>query len=121
MIFPAVFPTAQQVVATDGTQTQPRVSSRLLVHRRCQVGSIPAEERAKIKGIIDAGVKDKAGMSTDMFDVFQKVVFKEMFYNTFQRFIVSPEYAQMHADIKNAYNKVCWRVELWVCGLMAVC
>lgn len=72
-----------------------------------EVGSIPAEERGKIKAIIDAGVKDKAGMSTDMFDVVQKVVFKEMFYNTFQRFVLTPEYAQMHDDIKNAYNKVC--------------
>lgn len=76
---------------------------------RSQVGSIPAEERAKIKHIIDAGVVDKAGnksgISTDMFDFFRKAVFKEMFYNTFQRFSASPEYAQMHADIKNAYNK----------------
>ena len=71
-----------------------------------QVGSIPAEERAKIKGIIDAGLTDKTVISTDMFDVVQKVVFKEMFYNTFQRFVVAPEYSQMHADIKNAYNKV---------------
>lgn len=41
-----------------------------------------------------------------MFDVVQKVVFKEMFYNTFQRFRDSPEYAKMQEDIKNAYNKV---------------
>eukprot|EP00903_Cladosiphon_okamuranus_P006169 g6066.t4 len=72
-----------------------------------QVGSIPAEERAKIKDIIDAGLVDKSVISTDMFDVVQKVVFKEMFYNTFQRFVDAPEYSQMHADIKNAYNKVC--------------
>ncbi|CAB1096140.1 unnamed protein product [Ectocarpus sp. CCAP 1310/34] len=74
-----------------------------------QVGSIPAKERAKIKHIIDAGMVDKAGnksgITTDMFDFFRKAVFKEMFYNTFQRFSSSPEYAQMHADIKNAYNK----------------
>ncbi|CAM9589182.1 unnamed protein product [Ectocarpus sp. 12 AP-2014] len=81
----------------------------VLQARFSAVGSIPAEERAKIKHIIDAGVVDKAGnksgISTDMFDFFRKAVFKEMFYNTFQRFSSSPEYAQMHADIKNAYNK----------------
>lgn len=71
-----------------------------------QVGSIPAEERAKIKGIIDAGLGDKAAISEDMFDVVQKVVFKEMYHNTFQRFVIASEYSQMHADIKNAYNKV---------------
>ncbi|CAM9358055.1 unnamed protein product, partial [Pylaiella littoralis] len=72
-----------------------------------QVGSISAEERAKIKDMIDTGMKDNIGISTDMFDVVQKALFKEMFYNTFQRFAISPEYAQMHAHIKNAYNKVC--------------
>lgn len=51
-------------------------------------------------------MQDQASISTDMFDTVQKVVFKEMFYNTFQRFVDSPEYVQMHEDIKNAYNKV---------------
>ncbi|CAM9198692.1 unnamed protein product, partial [Hapterophycus canaliculatus] len=73
-----------------------------------QVGSIPAEERSKIKNIIDGAEIDKAGsISTDMFDVVQKAVFKDMFYNTFQRFVTSPEYTKMRNDIKNAYNKVC--------------
>lgn len=71
-----------------------------------QVGSIPAAERIRIKSIIDAGMLDQASISTDMFDTVQKVVFKEMFYNTFQRFVETPEYVQMHEDIKNAYNKV---------------
>lgn len=91
--------------------------------RACkQVGSISAEERAKIKDMIDTGMKDNIGISTDMFDVVQKAVFKEMFYNTFQRFAISPEYAQMHAHIKNAYNKVCvgvggvWFRLFWVRG-----
>lgn len=70
------------------------------------MGSIPAEERARIKTIIEAGVTDRTAVTQDMFDVVQKVVFKEIFYNTFQRFVDSPEYAKMHEDIKNAYNKV---------------
>lgn len=49
---------------------------------------------------------DSAAITTDMFDVVQKVVFKDMFHNTFCRFIDSPAYAKMHEDIKNAYNKV---------------
>lgn len=77
-----------------------------LVCAQTKVGSINAGERKKIKDIIDAGVTDNMGISTDMFDVVQRAAFKEMFYNTFQRFASSPEYARMHADIKNAYNKV---------------
>ncbi|CAM9270961.1 unnamed protein product, partial [Scytosiphon promiscuus] len=73
-----------------------------------QVGSIPAEERTRIKDTIDGVGIDKAGsVPMDMFDVVQKVVFKEMFYNTFQRFVASPDYTKMRDDIKNAYNKVC--------------
>lgn len=71
-----------------------------------QVGSIPEKERIRIKAIIDGGVVDKSSISTDMFDTVQKVVFNEMFHNTFLRFVTSPEYTQMHEDIKNAYNKV---------------
>lgn len=79
-----------------------------VVCRSCclQVGSIPAAERIRIKSIIDAGMLDQACITTDMFDTVQKVVFKEMFYNTFQRFVDTPEYVQMHEDIKNTYNKV---------------
>ena len=71
-----------------------------------QLGSIPAEERARIKNTIEASVADRSAITADMFDVVQRLVFKEMFYNTFQRFVDSPEYARMHEDIKNAYNKV---------------
>lgn len=71
-----------------------------------QVGSIPAEERVRIKGLIEAGSTDRTAISTEMFDTVQKIVFKEMFHNTFERFASSPSYAQMHEDIKNAYNKV---------------
>lgn len=56
--------------------------------------------------MIDAGSTDRSAISIDMFDGLQKVVFNEIFYNTFQRFIETPAYAQMHEDIKNAYNKV---------------
>lgn len=70
------------------------------------MGSIPAKERENIKSIIEAGLKDRTAISADMFDSVQKLVFKEMFYNTFQRFVNSPKYAQMHKDIRNAYNKV---------------
>lgn len=73
------------------------------------MGSIPAEERARIKTIIEAGVANRTAVTQDMFDVVQKVVFKEIYYNTFQRFVDSPAYTRMHADIKNAYNKVSWR------------
>lgn len=76
-----------------------------------QVGSIPAEERMRIKTIIDAG--DRTAISTDMFDEVQKLVFKEMFYNTFQRFIDTPAYVRMHHDIKNAYNKVGSNLKNW--------
>ncbi|CAM9966990.1 unnamed protein product [Ascophyllum nodosum] len=72
-----------------------------------ELGSIPAEERARIKNTIEASVADRSAITADMFDVVQRLVFKEMFYNTFQRFVDSPEYARMHEDIKNAYNKVC--------------
>lgn len=72
-----------------------------------QVGSIPKEERTRIKDTIDGAGIDKAGsIPTDMFDVIQQTVFKDMFYNTFQRFVASPEYTKMRDDIKNAYNKV---------------
>lgn len=71
-----------------------------------QIGSIPAEERAHIKGIIDAGNTDRNAITTDMFDGLQKIVFNEMFYNTFQRFVETPAYGAMREDMKNAYNKV---------------
>ncbi|CAM9445793.1 unnamed protein product, partial [Sphacelaria rigidula] len=71
-----------------------------------QIGSIPAEERARIKDIIDAGSTDRSAISTDMFDGLQKIVFNEMFYNTFQRFVETPAYTAMREDMKNAYNKV---------------
>lgn len=70
------------------------------------MGSIPAQEREKIINTIEAGLKDRRAITADMFDSVQKLVFKEMFYNTFQRFANSPKYDQMHNDIKNAYNKV---------------
>ena len=54
-----------------------------------QLGSIPAEERARIKNTIEAGVADRSAITADMFDVVQRLVFKEMFYNTFQRFVGS--------------------------------
>lgn len=79
---------------------------RLVFFPLLQIGSIPAEERARIKDIIDAGSTDRSAISTDMFDGLQKIVFNEMFYNTFQRFVETPAYTAMREDMKNAYNKV---------------
>lgn len=55
---------------------------------------------------MDAGASSRSAITPDIFDGVQKTVFKEMFYNTFQRFRESPAYAQMKEDIKSAYNKV---------------